>query len=174
MTSPQPSEGDLSAFSGSWTLDSSQSSLSFNTKAVWVLPVKGTLNPIEGSATVGTDGLISGSVVFDAASIDTKNKKRDDHLRTADFFEVEKYPTITFAVSNAVLRSGGEVELSGTLTIRNEARPLTLLAEVNVTNDAAEFTAETDIDRSAWGMTWAKMGAGLKNHAIIKARFIKS
>src|ERR1700691_1124021 len=101
MTTPNETSADLSAFAGSWTLDPSQTSIVFHTKAVWVMNVKGTFKAIEGSGTVGADGGVAGSIVFDAASVDTKKKKRDDHLRTADFFEVTSFPTITFTVTGA-------------------------------------------------------------------------
>ena len=120
------------------------------------------------------DGTVSGSVVFDAASIDTKNKKRDKHLRTADFFEVETYPTFTFALTSARPVSNGQLELSGTLTIRDQSRPLTLTADVQSTETSVTISTEFDIDRSEWGLTWAKMGAGVANHVVIQAQFTKA
>jgi polyisoprenoid-binding protein YceI len=66
------------------------------------------------------------------------------------------------------------VELVGTLTIRGTTRPITLLAEVSSTDDSATVATEFDIDRSEWGLRWAKMGAGLRNHVVINARFTKN
>ena len=173
MTSPSEAVADLSAFAGSWKLDPSQTSIVFLTKAVWVVNVRGVFKAIEGSGTVGADGSVSGSIVLDAASVDTNKKKRDDHLRTADFFEVTTHPTITFSLTDAHPKGAGKVELAGSLTIRGATRPVTLLADVNATSGAAVVSAELDIDRSEWGLTWAKMGAGLKNHVVINARFTK-
>jgi polyisoprenoid-binding protein YceI len=173
MTSPYETSADLSAFAGSWTLDPSQTSIEFHTKAVWVANVKGTFKALEGSGTVGADGAVAGSIVVDAASVDTKKKKRDDHLRTADFFEVDSFPTITFTVTGAHPKEPGKVDLTGTLTIRGTTRPVTLLADVRATGSSATVSAEADIDRSEWGLTWAKMGAGLKNHVVINARFAR-
>jgi polyisoprenoid-binding protein YceI len=65
------------------------------------------------------------------------------------------------------------VELTGDLTIHGSTRPLTVLADVSTDGGSATVSAEVDIDRSAWGLTWAKMGAALTNHAVIKARFTK-
>jgi polyisoprenoid-binding protein YceI len=174
MTSPNETAADLTAYAGSWTLDPSQTSIEFHTKAVWVANVKGTFRAIEGSGTVSADGSVSGSIVLDAASVDTKKKKRDDHLRTADFFEVTAFPTITFTVTDAHPKGTGKAELAGNLTIHGLTRPLALLADVSVVGGSATVSAELDIDRTAWGMTWAKMGAGLKNHVVINARFTKA
>jgi polyisoprenoid-binding protein YceI len=165
---------DLFPFTGTWSLDPSHTSIVFITKAVWVLTVRGAFSAVEGSGTVGADGSVSGSIVIDATSVDTKKKKRDDHLRTADFFEVDAHPTITFSLTDAHPKGAGKVELTGTLTIRGTSRPVTLLAEVSSTDGAATVSSEFDIDRSEWGLKWAKLGAGLQNHVVINARFIKT
>lgn len=169
-----PAVADLSTYAGSWTLDPSQTSVVFHTKAVWIVNVKGTFKAVEGAGTVGADGSVSGSIVFDAASVDTKNKKRDEHLRTDDFFAVDTNPTFAFALDNAHATGAGPLKLDGTLTIRGTARPVTLSAQVTATDSSATVVAEADIDRSEWGLTWAKMGAGVKNHVEITARFTKS
>jgi polyisoprenoid-binding protein YceI len=174
MTSPNEAAAESTAYAGSWTLDPSQTSIEFHTKAMWVLNVKGTFKAIEGSGSVGADGRVSGSIVFDAASVDTKKKKRDDHLRTADFFEVTAFPTITFTATDAHPKGADKVEVTGTLTIHGQTQPLALLADVSVTDDSAMVSAEVDIDRSEWGLTWAKLGAGLKNHVVINARFTRA
>lgn len=174
MTSPHETAADGSAYAGSWTLDPSQTSIEFRTKAMWVMNVKGTFKAIEGSGTVGADGSVSGSIVVDAASVHTKNKKRDDHLRTADFFEVNDFPTITFTVTDARPKGVGKVEVEGDLAIRRSTQSLTFLADVSVAGGSATVSAELDVDRSAWGLTWAKMGAGLKNHVVINARFTRA
>ncbi len=174
MTSPNQTATDLSAFAGTWTLDPAHTSVVFFTKAMWVFNVRGTFKTLEGTGSVGTDGTVSGSIVIDAASVDTKQKKRDKHLRTADFFEVDTHPTITFSVTNAHPEGAGKVELSGDLTIRGTTRPVTVLADVVVTGSSATVVAELDIDRSAWGLNWAKLGTALTNHLEIDARFTKA
>jgi polyisoprenoid-binding protein YceI len=174
MTSPNEAVADLSPFAGSWKLDPGHTSIVFITKAMWVLTVRGAFKATEGSGTVGADGSVSGSIVIDATSVDTKQKKRDAHLRTADFFEVDAHPTITFSLTEAHPKGAGKVELVGTLTIRGTTRPITLLAEVSSTDDSATVATEFDIDRSEWGLRWAKMGAGLRNHVVINARFTKN
>lgn len=170
MTSSEQTHLDPE-LAGAWTLDPARTSVTIHTKAMWLLPVKGTARALEGGGTVAADGSVTGTLVIDAASIDTHNKKRDAHLRTADFFEVANHPTITFTATGARPSSSGKVALDGTLTMHGQTRPLTLLAEVAVTGDSVTVTADADIDRNDWGVSWAKMGAGLKNQVAISAHF---
>src|ERR1700685_646928 len=116
----------ISDLSGTWTLDPHRSTVQFQTKAMWIQTVKGTLRVTEGSGTVEGDGRVSGRLVVDANSIDTKNKRRDEHLRGADFFEVQKHPSIVFDVSEARLGAPGQSTLMGTLSIRGVSRPVEL------------------------------------------------
>jgi polyisoprenoid-binding protein YceI len=141
---------------------------------MWVFPAKGTARAIEGVGTMGTDGGLSGSLVVDAASIDTKNKKRDAHLRTADFFEVEKFPTINFEATSGRLAGSGRLELAGTLTVHGQTRPLSVLADFSVAADMVTLSAEVVIDRSEWGLSLTPYGAGLKNKIVINAYFRKA
>jgi polyisoprenoid-binding protein YceI len=122
---------------------------------------------------VDPDGGLSGTLVIDAASIDTKNKKRDAHLRTADFFEVERFPTITFEVTSGRLAGSGKLELTGTLTVHGQTRPLSLVADLSVAADSVTVSTEVAIDRSEWGLSLTPFGAGLKNNVMINARFRK-
>ena len=174
MTSPQQTTTDVSHFSGAWTLDPAQTSIAFQTKAMWFLTVKGTFDAAEGAGTVGADGSLTGTLVVNTASINTNNKKRDTHLRSADFFEVDKYPQMTFEATGARPTGAGKVEVTGTLTIHGESRPLTVEADVQATADTAKVEGAFEIDRSAWGLTWAKMGAGLGNHVTVSAHFVRA
>jgi polyisoprenoid-binding protein YceI len=122
---------------------------------------------------VAADGGISGSLVIDAASIDTKNKKRDIHLRTADFFEVEPFPTITYQATSGRLSGPGTIDLDGTLTVHGVTKPLAVSANLSVAAGSVIVSAEVEIDRSGWGLTLRPFGAGLKNKVIINARFRK-
>lgn len=172
MSTNSPTIDDLSQLSGTWTLDPEKTTIDFRTKAMWILPVKGTAQAVSGEAQITVDGDTKGSLIIDAGSFDTKNKKRDDHLRSADFFEVIKYPTISF-VTNCVRPIGsGRLEIKGELTARGRTQPLTLNAEISDTGDnSATVATEFEIDRSLFGMSWAKMGAGLKNQVTIRAHF---
>jgi polyisoprenoid-binding protein YceI len=171
MTMPRATRTDLSTLAGTWTLDTKSTSIEFHTKAVWVLPVRGTAKAIEGGGTITSDGQLSGTLVIDAASIDTKNRKRDEHLKTSDFFEVATFPTITFTATGAHPTGDSKVPIDGTLEVHGQTRPITVLADVTLDATGALVSAEIPINRSQWGLTSAPFGAGLKNRVIIRARF---
>ena len=83
---------------GAWTLDESRSTIGLRSKSMWgLVPVKGVFRQVSGKGSVLADGQVSGIVTVAAASIDTKNKRRDTHLRSADFFDSQTHPQITLA-----------------------------------------------------------------------------
>lgn len=170
MTTSNADSTELSDLIGSWVLDLTRSTIVIHTKAMWLLNVTGTAKLLSGEGIVTSDGAVSGSLVVDAASIDTKNAKRDTHLRTADFFEVEKYPTIVYTASGATAVAGG-VQITGTLTMRGQTNPVDFLAQLSVSGESLTLTSEVAIDRSSWGVTWNKMGAGLANRVQVNAHF---
>jgi polyisoprenoid-binding protein YceI len=83
---------DLTRFTGTWALDPERTSVTFRTKAMWVLPVKGTAKALAGDAEVTPGGAVTGTLVIDTASFDTENTKRDDHLRSEHFLESPSTP----------------------------------------------------------------------------------
>jgi polyisoprenoid-binding protein YceI len=174
MTSPSQKSFDVSDFTGDWELDRDQTSIEFHTKALWVIPAKGTFRALEGAGTVAPDGGIRGTLSIDAASVDTKNKKRDAHLRTADFFEVEAFPAITYEVTSGHVAGDGTIDLDGILTVHGESRPLAVSANLSVAPDSVTLSATIDVDRSTWGLTLTPFGAGLKNTVVISAQFRKA
>jgi polyisoprenoid-binding protein YceI len=165
---------DLAQFTGTWTLDPERTSVTFRTKAIWVLTVNGTAQALGGDAEITPGGAVTGTLVIDAASVDTKNKKRDEHLRSADLLEAAKYPAIVFKATGGRPLDADLVEVSGTLTIHGQTRPLTLQAQVSGAGNSATVSSEVEIDRSLWGVSWAKMGTGVKNHVVIRAHFDRS
>lgn len=163
---------DLNRFTGTWVLNPGHTTVTFRTKGMWVVTVKGTAKAIDGAAEITPDGAVTGTLVIDAASLDTKNEKRDKHLRSADFLEAAKYPLIVFSATGGQPAGSGLVEVSGELTVRGQTQPLTFQAEVSRSGDSATVSTEVEIDRSQWGMSWgAKMGVGLKSRVEIRARF---
>jgi polyisoprenoid-binding protein YceI len=162
---------EVKSLTGKWVLDSAGTSVSFTTKAMWVLGVKGTAKVLSGIATVGDDGSLSAEIVVDMSSVSTANKKRDAHLQTADFFETVKYPTMTLNVTGATLRSEGKADVRGDLTVHGQTRPKTFPVEFSASDSSIEVTSEFDLDRREWGISWSKMGAGLVNHVTFKGRF---
>jgi polyisoprenoid-binding protein YceI len=166
----------LSASVGTWTLDPAATTVELRTKAMWgMAKVKATFTATEGSAVVGADGTVTGTLVVDAASVDSGTPKRDVHLRTKDFFEVETYPTFTYTATSATPAADGTIAIDGTMTIHGQTHPLPLQATVASAGPVrVTVVAETDIDRTQWGLTWTKMGSGINNHVVINAVFTKN
>ncbi len=174
MAVPGENPVDVSAFRGNWQLDPDTSTIEFHTKALWVFPTKGTFTVTGGSGTVTPDGGISGTVVVDAASIHTGNKKRDAHLRTADFFEVETFPTITYEVTGGRPAGPGRIDLDGNLTVHGQTKPLAVSAAVVAAADSVTVSVDVPVDRSDWGLTATPFGAGLQNRLVVRARFTRA
>jgi polyisoprenoid-binding protein YceI len=168
--------GPLAGAAGTWTLDPAATTIELRTKAMWGLAkVKANFRAVEGEGVVAEDGRLTGTLSIDASSVDTGSKKRDAHLLSADFFESDKYPTFTYTATGASPSTADTVKLTGTLTVHGETRPLDITATVaQASATRATLTAEFDIDRSAWGLTWAKMGAKLSNHLAVTAHFVRS
>ena len=158
-----------------WALDASKSTVSLQSKSMWgLVPVKGVFRQVSGQGTVSASGDVSGTMTVSAASIDTKNKKRDTHLRSADFFASDTYPDIIFTVNQAK-PSGQGVTVSGSLTVRDRTRPVTFDARVSVISAGeVSFDAEVQVDRSDFGLTWNQMGmAAMHNTIIVHAVFAR-
>lgn len=163
---------DLTQFVGTWILDPGRTSITFRTRSLWVLPVTGAAQALSGAAVVAPDGAVKGGLVIDAASFDTKNKKRDDHLRSGDFLDAAAHPTIAFAATSARPDRAGRLEVTGELTVRGRSQPLVVQVEISGSRTSAVVNSEVELDRSLWGMTWgARMGAGLKNRITVSAHF---
>ncbi len=136
--------------------------------------VNGTISAGHGSGAVCDDGLVSGELVLDAASIDTGLKRRDKHLRGRDFFDVATYPAFTFTVSEATVLPDVAVEIKGSLRIKDQSRPLDLVATLTMqAPERIALSAEAAIDRREWGVSRTPMGAGLANRVVVVAEFVR-
>jgi polyisoprenoid-binding protein YceI len=161
---------------GNWTLDPARSTATLRSKSMWgLVPVKGVFRDLEGSGTVTPEGEVSGSVALATGSVDTKNAKRDKHLRSADFFLSEEHPAIVFALAK-LPPAGDEVTVSGTLTVRERSLPITFPATVTLTGDGeALLDATVQVDRSEFGLTWNMMGmASMMTTITVHAVFTKN
>lgn len=116
----------LSGTNGSqWTLNSDASTVRIAHKTLWgMLNVKGVFTNVQGEGKISQAGDVSGSLRVAASSLDTKNAKRDEHLRSADFFDVVAYPDIVVTVSSVRVRRSGELVLSADLEVRSIHAPL--------------------------------------------------
>src|SRR5580700_2892035 len=116
---------------GTWTIDPVHSEVSFVVRHMMVSKVRGRFDKFEGTVTTAPDPLQSSvTATVDLSSVNTGEPNRDNHIRSADFFEVESHPTMTFQ-STGVRRDGDDFLLDGDLTIRGTTRPIALKLEVN-------------------------------------------
>jgi polyisoprenoid-binding protein YceI len=160
---------------GSWTLDPARSEIGLKSKSMWgMVSVKGVFREVAGSGTVSATGDVAGTVTVAAASVDTKMKKRDEHLRSADFFDVTSHPHITFAVEQ-VTPSGAGVSVTGALTVRDRTRPVSFLARVSGFDEArVELDGEVQVNRADFGLTWNQLGmASVHNTITVHAVFTR-
>jgi polyisoprenoid-binding protein YceI len=157
---------------GTWALDPRRSMVGLKTRIIGLIPVNGAFGEVRGSGTVSPEGEVSGSVTVATASVDTKNKRRDRHLRSADFFDSDNYPDITFTV-DAFRPSGGTI--NGTLTVRDSTGPLSFDAAVSIpANGEVWLDAEVHINRGDFGVTWNQLGlVPMKNILTVHTVFIK-
>jgi polyisoprenoid-binding protein YceI len=146
------------ALTGEWVLDPRNSSVRLKSKSMGVIPVKGIFREVSGSGTVSPDGTATGTLLVAAASIDTQNTKRDTHLRSADFFDSDNHPDISFTADD-IRPSGQGVAATGSLTIRGRTRPLSFDATASVPGDGEVWLdAEVRVHRADFGITWNVLG----------------
>ncbi|MEK0154890.1 YceI family protein [Arthrobacter oryzae] len=145
---------------GTWTLDNSHSEIGFTVRHAGISKVRGQFT--DAVATLDLAQNVADSKVnatIQTASFDSGDVNRDGHVRGEDFFDVEKFPEISF-VSNAIVPKGDAYELQGDLTIKGVTRPVALETELHGVavdpfgNTRAGLTAETTISRKDFGLTW--------------------
>ncbi|WAS94143.1 YceI family protein [Nannocystis punicea] len=142
-----------------WTIDTSHSSVGFSVRHMMITNVRGEFKKFAGEVVLDPqDPSVNATV--EIGSIHTREEQRDAHLRSADFFDAEKYPTMTFT-SKRVARTGDGYDVVGDLTIRDQTREVVLKVE-DVTGETADpwgntrigASAKTKIRRSEFGITW--------------------
>jgi len=145
-----------------WKIDEAHSSVEFVVKHMMVSRTKGRFTKFDGAITLDEENLANSSakVEIDVASIDTHDEKRDAHLRSADFFDAEQFPTITFVSTEVRPRGGDKFQLIGDLTIKGVTEKVVIDAEKTGQGTSpwgqqvVGFEAKTDIDRKDYGLTW--------------------
>jgi polyisoprenoid-binding protein YceI len=142
---------------GTWKVDLSESQLGFMARGVWgLVPVKGKFEQFEGELTVDGAGA-RGELSIVADSLNTKNSQRDKHLRSADFFEVDKYPTVKFTLTG--ISPGDEPQVTGVLTVKDKPLEVTFPLHVHGHDDHLHLATELKVERDAAGLGWSKGGA---------------
>jgi len=165
-TSTTPAAATTPLPQGTWQVDPVHSSVEFHVKHLGIATVKGQFKTFEGALEVGADGARAFGTV-DVASVDTREPQRDEHLRSADFFEVERFPKIEFQSTAIRPLDEDEFEIDANLTIHGVTRPVTFKAEFEGAetdhqgNDRVGVSASTQINRSDFEMKFnAALGSG--------------
>jgi len=160
MTNAQAATGIAQLEAGTWQVDTSHSSVEFTARHLMVSKVRGRFTSFSGTIEVADDPLQSSlQASVDLDSVETHDEKRDGHLRSADFFDVENHPQMTL-VSTGIRPDGDYYVLSADVTVRGKARPVEFQLEFNgVERDPwggtrAGFTATTEVNRKDWGLEW--------------------
>jgi len=152
-----------------WAIDASHSMVEFGVKHLMVSTTKGRFTDITGTVTVDENDVTKSKVdvTIKVDSLSTFDEKRDGHLKSPDFFDVENYPTITFKSTKIEPRSSDRIDVTGDITIHGVTRQLTLQAEFNGRgtspwgSEVVAYSAETSISRKDFGMGWnAALEAG--------------
>ena len=146
---------------GHYELDPGASEVRIEHRTMWgLVNVKGRFTGLSGAGEIASDGgPASGTLTLAAASLDTGHAKRDTHLRSADFFDTERFPELVFTATEARPQADGSVEVTGRLTVRDVTEPLTLTGTVTSrTADSVTVAVDTVIDRDRFGLGWNKMG----------------
>jgi polyisoprenoid-binding protein YceI len=142
---------------GTWAIDTVHSSIGFSVRHLVVSKVRGTFETFSGAIVVAEDGTPSVSAEIAVDSLHTGNEQRDGHLKSADFFDVEKYPTATF-VSTGVRADGDNYVLDGDFTLKGSTKPIALSLEFNGVNpgmghgQVAGFEASVVLNRKDFGI----------------------
>lgn len=150
------------AVAAEYVIDSAHSGANFSVKHMMVSNVRGAFSKVTGSANIDEKDITKSTVeaVIDATTVNTNEPKRDEHLRSADFFDTEKYPTITFK-STKVEKAGENLKVTGNLTLHGVTKPVVLDVEGFTTeakdpwgNTKRGGTATTKINRKDFGLGW--------------------
>ena len=160
MTATRTIDDIQAPAAGVWAIDPTHTTVEFIGRHLVFTKVRGRFTGVSGAVTVADDPNASSvEITLDATSITTGTPDRDAHLKGEDFFDVDKYPVISFK-STSVEWKGHEGTVTGDLTVRGVSKPITLDVELTgvVTDpwggDRAVFSASGEVDREVWGLTW--------------------
>ncbi len=152
-----------SVFAADYTLDKAHSTISFSAKHLMVSKTTGSFSDYDGTISFDPNDLVASKIeiTVKAASIDTRNEKRDEHLKGADFLDAEKFPAVTF-VSKSIAKEGDTYTLTGDLTLKGVTKEITVPAEISgpVTSPmggtAIGINANFKVNRQDYGVSFNK------------------
>ena len=162
----------------SWKIDPAHSEINFSVRHMMISNVRGRFEKFSGTMDFVEDDPTQSTVYvqIEAASINTKESARDTHLKSADFFNAEKYPYLTFKGKKALVLDANHGRVTGDLTIRNVTKEVVLDVEYSGQAKSpwgmvsAGFSAATAINRKDWGLTW---NVGLETGGVLVGDEIK-
>ena len=162
----------LDLTTGAWRLDPARSSVDFHVRNFYgLMTVKGHFEHYEGRLDLGAQPAVE--LTIDADSLDTKMSKRDDHLRSADFFDVANHPQVRFLSDSATL-DGDALKVRGQLHAAGRHIPLDLDATVHNVDGELEIEAITHADHRELGMTWSPLGIlRAPSKLIVRGRLVR-
>ncbi|WP_329270497.1 YceI family protein [Streptomyces sp. NBC_01451] len=169
---------ELAALTGDYTIDPSHTTIGFVARHAMVTNVKGSFQEFEGTLHLdGTDPANStASLDITMNSIETGSADRDGHLKSADFFRTDEFPTMTFRSTKAESLGGSDYRITGDLEILGTTKPISIDLEFNGAakdpfgNERVGFEGKAEILRSAWGLTW---NAALETGGVLVSDKIK-
>ena len=162
---------DSSLTTGAWRLDPDHSSVEFHVRHFYgLMTVKGRFDRYAGTLDLHARPAVT--LTIEADSLETKNKKRDEHLRSKDFFDVEHHPEVSF-VSDTATVHGDVLRVSGKLHATGKAVPLELDARLTQVDGHPHIEATTSADHRELGMTWSPLGIlRAPSKLIVRGRLI--
>jgi polyisoprenoid-binding protein YceI len=155
-----------------WSLDPARSSVEFRVSNFWGLAtVKGHFERYEGKLDLQSTP--AAQLTIDAASLETRNRRRDEHLRSSDFFDVEHHPQVRFTSETAQL-DGQTLTAQGTLEAAGKAVPVELRATLTLIDGQPVIEAETTVNRHDFGMTWNRLGmVGTPSKLFVRGNLVR-
>jgi polyisoprenoid-binding protein YceI len=155
----------------SWEIDPRRSSIGFRVRSMWgLVTVSGYFDDYSGELDLSAAPAIE--LTIEAASVNTGNPRRDQHLRSSDFFDAENHPRVRF-VSDRVRLRGGTLEVTGSLSACGNAIPLELEAQVRHHDGGLELVSTTTVRHRELGMTWSPLGViSPRSELIVRAHLV--
>jgi polyisoprenoid-binding protein YceI len=152
----------------SWQLDPGHTYIGFSGRHLMVATVRGEFEKFSGTVEFDEQDITrsQADIQIEAASVTTRNAQRDEHFRSADFFDVERYPYITFKSKRVIMQDAHHGQLVGDLTIRNITREVLLDGEYSGVSQtpwntySAGFSLHSKVNRKDWDMKWNMVLAG--------------
>ena len=153
---------------GVWSLDPDRSTVDFKIRNFWgLISVKGRFTDVSGDGQVTSKGAVFGRLDIQVASLHTGIGKRDEHLRSADFFDAARYPDISVVVTAVEPATGNDAALRATVSIKGVTAEVPLPVHViALDDDSVQVSAKTEIDRDQFDIGWNRLGMVAKTAKV--------